>query len=241
MTSTDPDAFDASPGDLLTIVQLNALQTMAALQVLQGHISDQGAVVQFHHSEALLATGTAAQSSDAIISDQLAVGQGLSRAQQGWRHTDKWIKAPYGCRTWHKIRAAGVKVYQCLQARAVDRQLNQGVICHLWRGKAWLTYCSHVSRDSWESKFTDFGSRCCMFVSNFVSSWNLFFVLCHFFSVSLFAFCQNQFKYWGHWTALSPSWQETYTVMLTITCWTDQSQEWFQIQQEINERTVANK
>lgn len=31
MTSTDPDAFDASPGDLLTVVELNALQTVAAL------------------------------------------------------------------------------------------------------------------------------------------------------------------------------------------------------------------
>ncbi len=80
MISTDPDAFDASPGDLLTVVQLNALQTMAALQVLQGHISDEGAVVQLHHGEALLATGTAAQSSDAIVRDQLAVGEGLSGA-----------------------------------------------------------------------------------------------------------------------------------------------------------------
>lgn len=49
MISTNPDAFDASPGDLLTVVELNALQTMAALQVLQGNISDEGAVVQLHH------------------------------------------------------------------------------------------------------------------------------------------------------------------------------------------------
>lgn len=90
-----PDAFDASPGDLLTVVELNALQAMAALQVLQGHVCDEGAVVQLHHCEALLATGTTAESSDAIVCDQLAVGQ-----------------------------------RQCLQERAVDRQLNQGVICH---------------------------------------------------------------------------------------------------------------
>lgn len=82
MISTDPDAFDASPGDLLTVVELNALQTMAALQVLQGHISDEGAVVQLHHSEALLATGTVAQSFNAIICDQLAVGQRLSGTPQ---------------------------------------------------------------------------------------------------------------------------------------------------------------
>ena len=82
MISTDPNALDASPGDLLTIVELNALQTMAALQVFQGNVSDKGAVVQLHHREALLATGAAAQSSDAIICNQLAVGEGLSRAQR---------------------------------------------------------------------------------------------------------------------------------------------------------------
>lgn len=89
------DAFDAGPCDLLTVVQLDALQTVAALEVLQRDVSDERAVVELHHSEALLATGAAAESSDAVICDQLAVGEG-----------------------------------QCLQARAVDRQLNQGVICH---------------------------------------------------------------------------------------------------------------
>ncbi|TNN85736.1 hypothetical protein EYF80_003983 [Liparis tanakae] len=57
---------------------------MAALQVLQGHVSDEGAVVQLHHSEALLATGTAAQSSDAIICDQLAKAE-QSPVVFGWR------------------------------------------------------------------------------------------------------------------------------------------------------------
>lgn len=50
---------------------------MAVLQVLKGHVGDQGAVVQLHHREALLATGAAAQSSDAVVCDQLAVRQGL--------------------------------------------------------------------------------------------------------------------------------------------------------------------
>lgn len=93
MTSTDPDAFDAGPGDLLTVVEFDALQTVAALQVLQGHISDQGAVVQLHHGEALLATGTAAESSDAIVCDQLAVGQGLFGAQRTDLKTHRQIKA----------------------------------------------------------------------------------------------------------------------------------------------------
>lgn len=54
---------------------------MAALQVLQGNVGDERAIVQLHHSEALLATGAAAQSSDAIICDQLAVGKGLVRVE----------------------------------------------------------------------------------------------------------------------------------------------------------------
>lgn len=82
VTSTDPDALDTSPGDLLAVIELNALQAMAALQVLQCHVSNERAVVKLHHSEALLATGAAAQSSDAIVRDQFAVRQGLSREQQ---------------------------------------------------------------------------------------------------------------------------------------------------------------
>lgn len=80
--STDPDAFDSRPGDLLTIVELDALQTVAGLQVLEGHVSDEGAVIQLYHGEALLAAGTAAQSSDAIVCDQLAVWQGLPKVQE---------------------------------------------------------------------------------------------------------------------------------------------------------------
>lgn len=70
---TDPDAFDAGPGDLLAVVKFDALQTVAALQVLQCHVGDERAVVQLHHREALLAAGAAAQGPDAIVRDQLAV------------------------------------------------------------------------------------------------------------------------------------------------------------------------
>lgn len=72
-------------------------------------------------------------------------------------------------RTWQKSRAAGVNVYQCLQARAVDRQLDQGVICHLWKGEAWLKHCSHMSRDSWEAQFPVLGGMFCMFTSGLKS------------------------------------------------------------------------
>lgn len=80
--STDPDAFDASPCDLLTVIELNALQPMAAFEVLQGHVGDEGAVIQFHHRQTLLATSTAAQGSDAIVCDQLTVWQRLQGQQQ---------------------------------------------------------------------------------------------------------------------------------------------------------------
>lgn len=33
-----------------------------------------------------------------------------------------------------KKKIASVIVYQCLKARAMDRELNQCVICHLWTG-----------------------------------------------------------------------------------------------------------
>lgn len=79
---TDPNAFDASPRDLLTVIELNAFQAMAAFQVLQSHVGDERAVIQFHHREALLATSTAAQGSNAVICDQLTVWQRLQGEQQ---------------------------------------------------------------------------------------------------------------------------------------------------------------
>lgn len=139
MINTYPDAFDAGPGDLLAVVELDALQMMAVLQVLQGHVSDEGAVVQLHHGEALLATGTAAQSSDAIICDQLAVGQRLSGTQQTVWKTNRGDGLELRGEAQRMRRSLAhyqINVYQCLQAGTVDGQLNQGVICHLRRGVA---------------------------------------------------------------------------------------------------------
>lgn len=48
---------------------------MAALQVLQWGICDQGAVIQLDHLQAVVSAGAAAEVSDAIISDQLTVWQ----------------------------------------------------------------------------------------------------------------------------------------------------------------------
>lgn len=50
---------------------------MATLQVLQWGICDQGAVVQLYHLQTVVSTGAAAEVSDAIISNQLTVGQTL--------------------------------------------------------------------------------------------------------------------------------------------------------------------
>lgn len=71
--STDPDSFDACAGDLLAVVELDAFQTLATLEVLQCDVCDQGAVVQLHDLQTLLTTHTAAQMSDSIICYQLTV------------------------------------------------------------------------------------------------------------------------------------------------------------------------
>lgn len=50
---------------------------MAALQVLQGGVRDQGAVVQLDHLQAVVGAGPAAEVSDAVVGDQLTVRQAL--------------------------------------------------------------------------------------------------------------------------------------------------------------------
>lgn len=67
--------LDAGACNLLTVVQLKALQPTAVLQVLQGHVGDEEAVVQFQNPQSLVATGAVAQVQDSIICDELTVGQ----------------------------------------------------------------------------------------------------------------------------------------------------------------------
>lgn len=55
---------------------------MAALQVLQRGVRDEGAVVQLDHLQAVVSAGSAAEVSDAIVGDQLAVRQAL-RGEDG--------------------------------------------------------------------------------------------------------------------------------------------------------------
>lgn len=50
---------------------------MAALQVLQWGVCDQGAVIQLDHLQSVVSTGAAAEVSDAVVCDQLAVRQTL--------------------------------------------------------------------------------------------------------------------------------------------------------------------
>lgn len=50
---------------------------MAALQVLQWGVCDQGAVVQLDHLQTVVSAGAATEVSDAIVRDQLAVRQAL--------------------------------------------------------------------------------------------------------------------------------------------------------------------
>lgn len=59
---------------------------MAALQVLQRGVGDQGAVVQLDHLQAVVGAGPAAQVSDAVVGDQLTVREAL-RAKHMCAHT----------------------------------------------------------------------------------------------------------------------------------------------------------
>lgn len=74
---TYPQSLDACAGDLLAVVELDAIQAVAALQVLQRGVCDEGAVVQLDHLQTVVSTGATAEVSDAIIRDQLTVGQTL--------------------------------------------------------------------------------------------------------------------------------------------------------------------
>ena len=77
LPDTYPHPLDARAGDLLAVVQLEALQATTVLQVLQGHVSDEEAVVQFQHPQPLVAARAVAQVQDPIIRDELTVGQAL--------------------------------------------------------------------------------------------------------------------------------------------------------------------
>lgn len=76
-----PHPLDARTGHLLAVVQLQALQAAAVLQVLQGRVGDEQAVVQLQHPQPLVAAGAVAQVQDAVVRDELAVGQTLERGE----------------------------------------------------------------------------------------------------------------------------------------------------------------
>lgn len=72
-----PESLDPRPRDLLAVVQFYPLQAVAAFQVLQGGVGDQGAVVQLDHLQAVVRAGAVPQVADPVVRDQLAVGQAL--------------------------------------------------------------------------------------------------------------------------------------------------------------------
>lgn len=61
MRKLSPHALDACTGDLLAVVQLQALQAPAVLQVLQRSVSDEEAVVQLQNPQPVVPTCAAAQ------------------------------------------------------------------------------------------------------------------------------------------------------------------------------------
>lgn len=84
---THPHPLNARAGDLLAVIQLQALQAPAVLQVFQGHVGDEEAVVQFQDSQSFVATGAVAQVQDSVIRDELTVGQTLRRRDEHVRET----------------------------------------------------------------------------------------------------------------------------------------------------------
>ena len=79
---THPQALDAGACDLLAVVQLDAVQAVAGLQVLQRGVCDERAVIQLDHLQSVVGAGPAAQVPNAIIRDQLTVGETLRDIMQ---------------------------------------------------------------------------------------------------------------------------------------------------------------
>lgn len=52
-----PESLDASPCDLLAVVEFYPLKAVAALQMLQGRVGDEWAVVQLNHLQLVVGTG----------------------------------------------------------------------------------------------------------------------------------------------------------------------------------------
>lgn len=53
-----PESLNSSSGNLLAVIQFYPFQAVATLEVFQGGICDQGAVIQLNHLQAIMGTGT---------------------------------------------------------------------------------------------------------------------------------------------------------------------------------------
>lgn len=113
---TYPHPLDACTGNLLAVVQLQALQATAVLQVFQGHVGDEQAVVQFQYSQPLVATGAVAQVQDSIICDELTVGQTLQWAE------NRCLQDPHP--KAHGLRKAGALACAVSQSSRVPTGSN---------------------------------------------------------------------------------------------------------------------
>lgn len=115
---------------------------MAALQVLQGGVCDQGAVVQFDHLQTIVSAGAAAEVPDAIIGDQLTVRQTLQE-----KHSNFITQLSVGGGGFDRP----AHTHQNLQTRAVDRQLYECSICDLMQKQNQINATSTVSsQQQWQ-------------------------------------------------------------------------------------------
>lgn len=74
-----PQSLDPSSGNLLAVIEFYPLEAMTALQVLQGCVCDQWAVVQLDHLQLVMGAGSVPQVTDPVICDQLTVRQTLAK------------------------------------------------------------------------------------------------------------------------------------------------------------------
>lgn len=52
-----PESLDSSPRDLLAVIEFYPLEAVTALQVFQGRVRDERAVVQLNHLQLVMGTG----------------------------------------------------------------------------------------------------------------------------------------------------------------------------------------
>ena len=116
------------PRDQLAVVQFDPLEVVAVEEVVQRLVSDQRAVVQLQDVQGLAGTGGGAEVPDALVGDELAVGEGegLEAGTVGGQLGDRGVRDEY---TLLQVQALqlGTGSTQCLNNSLVSSTLSVGL------------------------------------------------------------------------------------------------------------------